>query len=75
MQAQKPKHACMDCISALEEATDKFYTILELGQIGDEDATIINSNMCMHESTEAKTQRTWTVALHWNKLQTSFIPF
>ena len=30
----------MDCSSALEQATDKFYTILKPGQIGDEDAMI-----------------------------------
>ena len=29
----------------------------------------------MHLSTEAKTQCAHTAGLHWNKLQTSFIPF
>ena len=32
--------ACTDCSSALEQATDKFYSIFELGQIEDKDATI-----------------------------------
>ena len=32
--------ACTDCSSALEQATYKFYTILEPGQIGDEEARI-----------------------------------
>ena len=44
----------MDCSSGLEQATDKLYTIFEPGEIGDEDATVINANMCMHTSTEAK---------------------
>ena len=47
--------ACTDCRSALEQAKDKIKTVLEPGQIGDEDATIKMSNMCMHASTEAKT--------------------
>ena len=67
--------ACTDCRSALEQATAKLYTILEPGQIGDEYATIKKANMCMHTSTEAKIKRVQTVALHWKKQQTSFIPF
>ena len=54
MQAQEPKPS-VDRSSSLEQATGKFYTVLEPGQIGDEDATIKDSNMCMHTSTKAKT--------------------
>ena len=46
---------CTDCSSALEQATDKFDTVLESWQIGDENPSIQNINMCMHPSTVAKT--------------------
>jgi len=38
------------CNSALEQATDKFYTILEPGQIGDEDPAIKNPDFQPQES-------------------------
>ena len=47
--------ACTDCSLALEQATDKFDTVLELLEIGDKNAATQNSNKCMHASTEAKT--------------------
>ena len=47
--------ACTDCSSALEHATDKFDTVLESLQIGDETPSIKNNYMCVHASTLAKT--------------------
>ena len=47
--------ACTLCSSSLEQAIDKFDTVLESLQIGYEDPTIKNLDMCMHASTEAKT--------------------
>ena len=47
----KTLHA--DCSSGLEQATDKLYTFLELGKIGDEDATIKTNyyvHACKHRS-------------------------
>ena len=37
------------CNSALEQATDKLNTILELGQIGEEDPTIKKSSFSLQE--------------------------
>ena len=42
MQARKHRSqnlACTDCSYVLKQATYQFYFILELGQIGNEDAT------------------------------------
>ena len=39
---------CTLCISLLEQATDKFDTVLESLQIGDEDPTMKNRNKCIH---------------------------
>ena len=45
----------MDYSSVLEQATEKFDTVMDLWQKGDENPSIKNSNMCMHASIEAKT--------------------
>ena len=42
--------ACTLSNSTLEQATDKFDTVLESLQIGDEDPTMKNRNKCMHRS-------------------------
>ena len=41
------------CNSALEQATDKCYTVLERGKIAHEDPTV-KKNLCIHASTQAK---------------------
>ena len=66
---------CTDPSTALEQAREKGFSILECWQIGAEDSKIKSSNVCMHESTEGKNYHAWTLALQWNKLQTSFKPF
>ena len=50
---QAPKHRSPIIVytlsnSTLEQATDKFDTVLESLQIGDEDPTMKNRNKCIH---------------------------
>ena len=66
MQAHKTKQ---------EQAIEKFDTVLDSLQTGYEDKTIKNLNMCMHANTQTKTKSAYSVTLHWNKLQTSFLEF
>ena len=45
---------CTDPSTALEQATEKEFNILEPWQIGAEDSTIKSFIVCMQESTEGK---------------------
>ena len=61
---------CMDCSSALEQDTDKFYTVLELLDIGDEYPTIKIEyvHLCNHRSQNLACTDIRVLQLHYRPI-------